>query len=132
MRKFNKDFSHFVSTFATSNVNYYLRVGPLSDLMQRNSLTCTESSGDSTCPTLCNWKICVNYTLPSNQRYLGVISFSVRSWLSNGPLMIHLKFYLTTISFSSSYYMVNIIITFIYYINDFSSVVIWWYKYIVR
>src|ERR1041385_6170383 len=126
MWKFYKHFSHLITTFTTANVYYNFGICPFCNLMQCDGLSCSKTPWYSTSSTFCNWEVCINYTLPCNERHRWIVPFCIRPWPSNWPFMIHLQFIFITILFCTGNYAFNVIITFSYYIGNLTAVVIRW------
>lgn len=74
-----------------SNINNAIRVGILGQGLRDNCLPTTESSRDSTCPTLDGRKECIKNPLTSKERRISALLLRDRARLTDRPFLDHIK-----------------------------------------
>ena len=118
--EFFQDFSHFISSFSTTDVDNDLTVGMFRQGLGNTSFSTSEGAGNSTGSSQ-NWREHgVQDSLTSNQGNISCKFFNNGSGLSDRPFVTHLILGSNTINFEFQNFFVDVVLSWWSNVSDSS------------
>src|SRR5215204_3660389 len=93
MWEFLQHFSHFITAFATSNIDDDFCIRPLSNAVLGNRLARTERARNTSSAAFCNREESIQNTLTCDQRNIRTAAIYKRPRAANRPALKHGDFF---------------------------------------